>query len=281
MSADPALRSLPYWESLEPVPPDEERGVEPDPRRERCDLALGFMDEAMPHFKRMHEMTTDHVHEEIQLLAVDLSTMLFESVVPLPTYQAWWKATDQTASYRFLKDVLRVLQHERGGDRWVLKSPQHLSQLPVLAEVFPDATFVVTHRDPTAVTLSMATMVAYSCRMNLAAPDPVAMGAYWRARVGDLLGDCARDRDVLPADQTIDVGFTEFMADDVAMVERVYALADQPFDDRARTAMQAYMADHPRGRHGGVRYDAAAVGLDLAELDAGFTAYRERFAALI
>ena len=92
MSADPALRSLPYWESLEPVPPDDERGVEPDPRRERCDLALGFMDEAMPYFKRMHEMTTDHVHEEIQLLALDFDTMLFESVVPLPTYRDWWKA---------------------------------------------------------------------------------------------------------------------------------------------------------------------------------------------
>jgi hypothetical protein len=279
MSADPALRSLPYWESLEPLPPAGEEGEAG--RRERCDLALGFMDDAMPHFKRMHEMTTDHVHEEIQLLAMDFSTMLFESVVPLPTYQAWWKATDQTSAYRYLKDVLRVLQWARGGDRWVLKSPQHLSQLGVLADVFPDATFVVTHRDPSAVTLSMATMVAYSSRMNLASPDPVALGAYWRARVEDLLTDCARDRDLLPAAQTVDVGFDEFMADDVAMVERIYALAGQPFDDRARSAMQAYMTVHPRGRHGGVRYDAAAVGLDRADLDASFTAYSERFAALI
>jgi hypothetical protein len=281
MSADPALRSLPYWESLEPVPPDEERDTDPAGRRERCDLALGFMDDAMPHFKRMHEMTTDHVHEEIQLLAMDLSTMLFESVVPLPTYREWWKATDQTPAYRYLKDVLRVLQHERGGDRWVLKSPQHLSCFGVLAEVFPDATVVVTHRDPTAVTLSMATMVAYSVRMNLAHPDPKVLGAYWQDRVGDLLADCARDRDLLAADRTIDVGFDEFMADDVAMVERIYRLADQPFDDRARTAMQDYMATHPRGRHGGVRYDAEVLGLDRAELDAGFTAYRERFAPFL
>ncbi len=281
MSADPALRSLPYWESLEPVPPDDERDVDPGPRRERCGMALSFMDDAMPHFKRMHEMTTDHVHEEIQLLAMDFSTMLFESVVPLPTYQAWWKATDQTPSYRYLKDVLRVLTHERGGDRWVLKSPQHLSQLGVLAEVFPDATFVLTHRDPSAVTLSMATMVAYTGRLNLADPDPVAMGRYWFDRVGDLLADCARDRHLLPEGQTIDVGFDEFMADDVAMVERVYALAGQPFDDRARSAIEDYMASHPRGRHGGVRYDPAAVGLDRAELDAGFTAYRERFADLL
>jgi hypothetical protein len=281
MSADPALRSLPYWESLEPVPPEDERATDPAGRRERCDLALGFMDDAMPHFKRMHEMTTDHVHEEIQLLALDFNTMLFESVVPLPTYRDWWKAQDQTVAYTHLKDVLRVLTHARGGDRWVLKSPQHLSCFPVLAEVFPDATFVVTHRDPTAVTLSMATMVAYACRMNLADPDPTLFGAYWKDRVGDLLADCARYRDVLPVGQAIDVGFDEFMADDVAMVARVYALADQPFDDRARTAMEDYMAGHPRGRHGGVRYDPDVLGLGRAELDAGFTAYRARFADLI
>ena len=277
MSADPALRSLPYWESLEPVPPDDERGVDPDPRRERCDLALGFMDEAMPYFKRMHEMTTDHVHEEIQLLAMHFSTMLFESVVPLPTYRDWWKATDQTASYRYLKDVLRVLTHERGGDRWVLKSPQHLSCFPVLAEVFPDATFVVTHRDPVAVTLSMATMVAYSCRMNLARPDPTVLGAYWRDRVQDLLADCVRDREALLDAQTIDVGFDEFMADDRAMVERIYTLADQPWDARARAAVDAYQATHPRGRHGGVRYDFAVLGLDRSELEQSLAFYTTRF----
>jgi hypothetical protein len=235
------------------------------------------MDEAMPYFKRMHEMTTDHVHEEIQLLALDFTTMLFESVVPLPTYQAWWKATDQTASYRYLKDVLRVLTHERGGDRWVLKSPQHLAHFPVLAEVFPDATFVVTHREPVAVTVSMATMVAYSSRMNLAHPDPAATGAYWRDRVEGLLRACVRDREALPAAQSIDVTFAEFMADDLAMVERIYALADQPWDDGVRASLQAYLDGHPRGRHGGVHYDLEVLGLDRAEREQALAFYTERF----
>ena len=39
---------------------------------------------------------------------------------------------------------------------------------------------------------------------------------------------------MLPADQTIDVHFDEFMADDLAMVARVYDLAGQPLDARAR-----------------------------------------------
>src|SRR6266508_1490959 len=65
IAADPALRSLPYWESLEPVLPDHEvpAAGEPDPRLARTEAALEFVNTAMPHFKRMHEMTVDHVHE--------------------------------------------------------------------------------------------------------------------------------------------------------------------------------------------------------------------------
>src|SRR5438445_2841194 len=73
MSADPALRSLPYWESLEPVLAHDERQRrdEPDPRVARTEQALGVLNTALPQFRRMHEMTTHHVHEEIQLLAID------------------------------------------------------------------------------------------------------------------------------------------------------------------------------------------------------------------
>jgi Sulfotransferase family len=277
MSADPALRSLPYWESLEPVLPLEERDLDPDPRRARTEAALGFINDAMPHFKRMHEMTVDHVHEEIQLLAMDFSTMLFESTVAMPRYRDWYDATDQTPSYRYLRTVLQVLTHLRGGDRWVLKSPQHLAQFRPLLEAFPDATVVVTHRDPVAVTASMATMVAYSARLNLARPDPVAIGGYWRARVEDLLRACTDDRDVLPAEQSIDVRFDDFMADDLAMVERIYALAGQPWDDGVRAALHAYLDEHPRGRHGGVRYDLPALGLDPDEVRTGLAFYAGRF----
>ena len=42
------------------------------------------------------------------------------------------------------------------------------------------------------------------------------------------------------------------MADDVAMVERIYDLAGQPMTDGARAAMQAFMDEHPRGKFGGI-----------------------------
>ena len=283
MSSDPALRSLPYWESLEPVPPLAERepgrapGTSSDPRRARTEQGLGFLDAAMPYFKRMHEMTVDHVHEEIQLLAMDVSTMLFETTAPMPSWRDHYLARDQRPSYAYLRKVLQALQWQRGGTRWVLKSPQHIEQLPALRDTFPDATFVLTHRDPVSVTASMGTMLAYSARLSHDRVDAEGIGRYWADRLERMLRACVRDRDGLPPHQSLDVRFDEFMADDVAMVERIYDLAAQPMTAEARAAMARFMVDHPRGRHGAVRYDLAQLGLDRQERRKALAFYVERF----
>ena len=59
MSADPALRSLPYWESLEPVLAERERPApgEPDPRRERTEVAL-----VVP--RRRHAVLQAHARDD-------------------------------------------------------------------------------------------------------------------------------------------------------------------------------------------------------------------------
>ena len=279
MSADPALRSLPYWESLEPVlaAHERQRRDEPDPRLARTEQALGVINTALPYFRRMHEMTTHHVHEEIQLLAIDFSTMLFETMAVMPSWRDWYKSTDQTPTYRYLETVLKVLQWQRGGVRWVLKSPQHLEQFRPLMATFPDATFVVTHRDPVAITASLATMVSYSARLSHERVDPHRIGRYWADRIEDMLHACVDEREVLPADRSLDVRFHEFMTDDVAMVERIYDLADQPMTTTARAAMDAFMAEHPRGRHGGVTYVLADFGLDREERRSALRFYLERF----
>jgi hypothetical protein len=274
LSADPALRSLPYWESEEPV---KAFGEDPDGRIARTTVSLEVVNSTMPLFKRMHEMTPDHVHEEIGLLAMDFSSMHFETMAPMPTWQAWYRSTDQRPHYAYLRKVLQALQWLRGGDRWVLKSPQHLEQFPALLDTFPDATFVVTHRDPVAVTLSLGTMMAYLARLNRDPVDPHRVAAYWAERLETMLRTCVETRDLLPDAQAIDVRFHEFMADDVAMVQRVYAVAGQPFTAEVRRAMDEFMATHERGRHGGITYRFADIGLDPAERRHALAFYVDRF----
>jgi len=279
LSADPALRSLPYWESLEPVLADREKPApgQPDPRIERTDVALTFLNTALPYFNRMHEMTVEHTHEEIQLLAIDFSTMLIETTAPMPAWRDYYLSHDQRPSYAYLVKVLKVLQWLRGGTRWVLKSPQHLEQFPALAETFPDATFVVSHRDPVSVTTSMVTMLAYTARLTRDCVDVKGIGAYWADRLEVMLRRCADEREVLPADRTIDVHFDEFMRDDMAMVSRVYELAGQPLDTPARHAMEDFMAEHPRGKFGTVEYDLRQFGLDPGERREALRFYTDRF----
>ncbi len=277
LAASGLYRTLPYWESLEPFPLPAEAGVDPDPRRGRCDQAIEFVDQAMPLFRAIHEMTTDHVHEEIQLLANDFSSMLFETLVDVPAWREHYLAHDQAPHYRHLRLQLQALQFLDGGRRWLLKSPQHLEQLPTLAAVFPGATVVLTHRDPARVTVSMATMLAYSRRMNLETVDASAIGRDWSDRLDTMLTTLLKDRDQVAELATMDVRFADFMADELDIATRAIRLAGDVVTDEARDNMTNYLDTHVQGRNGTIDYRAGDVGLDLAELAERFAAYTARF----
>ncbi|WP_197724266.1 sulfotransferase family protein [Mycolicibacterium aurum] len=271
------FRSLPYWEGVEPFPLSAEAGVHPDPRIGRMDVAVQTMDLLMPHFALMHEMTTDHVHEEIQLLANDFSTMLMETLAQVPRWTEYYRSRDQTSSYEYLVTQLKALQFLRGGRRWVLKSPQHLEQLPVLSDVMPGVVVVFTHRDPVPVALSMIAMITYSERMHRDIVDVSAVAHSWVDRLERLLGACVRDRAVIPADRSVDIRFDDFMADEVGVAENVYRVAGESFTAEVRSAVSDYLHAHRRGRHGRVHTSAQMFGLDPEELRDRFAPYAARF----
>ncbi|BBX44827.1 sulfotransferase [Mycobacterium cookii] len=279
LAAGPSFRTLPYWESVEPFPLPAELGVEPDPRKARMDAAVEFMNAAMPHFPLMHEMTTEHVHEEIQLLANDVSTMLFETLAHVPRWRDYYLAHDQTSSYQYLGLQLKALQFLRGGRRWLLKSPQHLEQLAVLDAVFPDVVVVFTHRDPVPVVLSMLAMLTYTARMHRS-PVPVhEIASSWSGRLQLMLDALVRDRDRIPPERSIDVRFEDFMADELGVAERIYDLAGEPLTEAALAAVTGYLDNHQRGRLGSIATSAEMFGLDEHDLPARFNRYSERFLA--
>jgi hypothetical protein len=277
LAAGPTFRTIPYWESVEPFPLAAELGIEPDPRKARMDVAVEFMNASMPHFPLMHEMTTEHVHEEIQLLANDFSTMLFETLAHVPRWRDYYLSHDQASSYEHLRLQLKALQFLRGGRRWLLKSPQHLEQLAVLDTVFPGVVVVFTHRDPIPVVLSMLAMLTYTARMHRS-PVPVhEIATSWSERLELMLNALVRDRDLIPPERSIDVHFDEFMTDELGAAERIYELAGEPLTVAARAAMTNYLDDHQRGRLGRIATSTEMFGLDERDLPARFARYRERF----
>jgi hypothetical protein len=281
IGSDPKFRSLPWWEALEPVLAERETPApgEEDPRFARAAAGIEFRDNAMPHFNAMHEMTVDHIHEEIHLLAIDFSSMFMETlgIGLAPTYRDYYLTHDQAPHYRYLKKILRTLQWLRGGTRWVLKSPQHLEQIEAISRVFPGATLVVTHRDPVSTVASFATMISYATRLSAAKPDPIRLGHYWADRLERMLRRCVEERDAIAPENSLDLLFHEYMGNELASVEGIYRIAGVPFDEASKAAIERYQTEHPRGRFGRVRYDLADFELDARELRERFRFYTDRF----
>jgi hypothetical protein len=280
IAADRRLRSLPYWESLEPVPRPGDGpardGV--DPRFTRCTQSYELQMAMVPLLRAMHHQYPTAIEEEIELEDLDFASYTLEWYARAPAWRDHYFTLDHRAHYAYLRKVLQVCTFLRGPNRWVLKSPQHLEQLGPLLATFPDATVAVTHRDPVSVITSAVTMLAYGDRMRRTDIAPEVLAAYWVDRVERLLRACLRDHDLLPPDRTVDVLFHEFMADDVAMVARIYERAGLELTDDARVRLDAFMADHPRGKYGKIAYDLHAdFGLDPAAVRERFAFYFERF----
>lgn len=284
IAADQRLRSMPLWEGQEPVPdPREQPGADGrDPRWTRSQRAWAGMQATAPFVASMHPMNPDHIHEEIELQLPDFASYNHEWVVRAPRWRDHYLGHDQTPHYAYLKTVLQILQWTRPRERWVLKSPQHLEQLGPLLATFPDATIVVTHRDPVAVIQSTITMLTYGARNSYRAPRPEWYLAYWSDRIRRLLEASVRDRKLLPSARSVDVLFHEFMADDFATVERIYEVAGLPMTAEARAQIQGYLRKHPRGREGQVVYDLRRdFDVEPAELRRPFGFYLDRFPARV
>ena len=280
LAADSRFRSMPLWESYEPVrnpsEPPEVDGV--DPRWSRCDASWQAMQAAAPFVAAMHPMEPDHVHEEIELQLPDFSSYTHEWVARAPGWRDYYLTHDQRPHYEYMKSVLQIMQWHSPRERWVLKSPQHLEQLAPLLETFPDATIVVTHRDPVAVAQSAMTMTCYGARTAYRSTCPEWYRDYWTDRIGRLLDASLRDRHLLPAGRTVDVFFHEYMDDEIGTLERVYDAAGLEVTAQARGEVEVYRRAHPRGKEGRVVYD---LRRDFAttpdEVRACFGAYLDRF----
>lgn len=280
LASDPRLRSMPLWESMEPIPAADDKPIVAgeDPRYTRTREMWGQFEQILPLMPAMHEMAPDHVHEDIELQALDFSTYLPEWLSRPYRWRDYYYAHDQTSHYAYGKKVLQALTWLQGPNRWVMKSPPHMENLLPLRTTYPDATFVITHRDPLAVLQSAITMIAYGDRIRRRRIDLKELADYWIERIEHLLQACVRDRDSMPAEQTIDVLFHEYMDDQKSVIERVYRMAEMPMTEQAGRQIDQYLSANPRGKHGKVIYNLAGdFGVDVPALRERFRFYYERF----
>ena len=280
LAADRRRRALPYWESQEPIPA---RGRGPDvygvdPRYGRARAEHDAMLANMPLVAAMHDQFPEAIEEEVELLDLDFASYILEWLARVPSWRDTYLALDQREHYAYMKKVLQALTFFRGPQTWVLKSPQHSEQLPALMATFPDATVAFTHRDPVAVIQSTVTMMAYADRLRRRSIDPDWLIEYWTDRIHVLLSAGVRDRDLVPAERSIDISFHQLGGNEMTILESLYARAGVELTPGVRTSFDRYLGSNPRGKHGSIRYDLQRhFGVSAEEVRSRFDFYFDRF----
>lgn len=185
LSSLPDARGLYSWEALYPAPigqPDEiQQRIK---RTRRNEKAVRWIS---PIFQSIHPIHTDQPEEDVVLLDVHFMSTSSEAILNVPTYAKWLAQQDQTEAYRYEDKLLKLLQWQRGGEFWVLKSPHHLQYLSEFTNVFPDAKIIWMHRNPIQCVPSFLSMLYYSRSMFVDDVDKAQIKDHWLRKLQDML----------------------------------------------------------------------------------------------
>lgn len=271
MSRDPATQALEHWlmRTPKPRPPADRLRDDADFLAAEARVAMIF--ERSPDMKAIHEIEADLPDECWNLFAQQFIHSSYEANADVARYARWWIEQDLTPVYRRHRRNVQLIGHREPEKRWLFKDATHLFDLDALLAVYPDARIVQTHRDPVALIPSVCSL-CWSARSALnEGTDPIAFGAatldLWHRGIDDMMSARARH----PEARFFDLAFDRFVADPIAAIAEIHDAFDLPFTDAAESAMRAFRAARPKGRHGAHRYALDDWGLDA-------DAIRERFA---
>ena len=272
LAVDPQFRYPRVWEMATPVPP-------PDPASERDDqrrVAAAARGSDVRHIS-----SVDGPTEDVFIHALHFGNQ--EMALPVPTYRTWWRGADLTTTFAYQERVLRLLHSQRPPHRWVLKAPAYLFHLPEMSRHYPDARFVMTHRDPTAALPSTCSVVLDARRNVLpdVAQNKAALGSEMVEHFGYGVLHAMDSRSAVGEERFLDVGQADMERDPLGTAERIYEFAGLELAGDVRVAMRGWAAQNQRGSRGVHDYTAEEFGLTVEGLRDTFAEYRKRFAAYI
>lgn len=276
MGQDPDRQSLEYWLAQNPRPRPPRSRWETYPEFQRSAAEIDAMYRANPALKAIHFMRADLCEECRHLLAQSFTDDGFEVTATVPSYSAWYERADLTPAYLRHRRLVQLIGAD---DRrpWLLKYPVHMRNLDVLLSVYPDACVVWTHRDPSRVLRSYASLVAGFRALyeeNVDRQDIARRQLeIWAA--GAERAIAARRRSD-PA-QFYDLFFADFVADPVGSVERIYRHFGQSLSDEGRRRLTEWQEENPEAKHGRHEYGGEDLGLGDDEIRERFAAYMSYF----
>ncbi len=203
--------------------------------------------------------------------------MLFRSQTSIPKYDAWYKSTDDTFSYRHFADNLRLIGANDPERTWLLKNPTDAFSLQQVLNVFPDAMIVQTHRDPLQAVPSIVNLLAGAHRFYVGEQADMAKVF---AREQEMWALAVERADAVKAaipGRVVDVDFGNFVRDQMGVVQKIYDHFGLTLSAAAETAMRNWLAANPRKSTTMQRFTPEDWGGSTGNLVERYAAYRERY----
>ncbi|HUD30669.1 MAG TPA: sulfotransferase [Novosphingobium sp.] len=267
LSSDPAIRYLRVWESSQPCPPPS-TVAGPDPRR---GVSASATDERLKGGNRT-PTGIDGAMECQDLMALDFRSQIFQAFAQIPSYSEWLLEADLGDTYRYHKRTLKLLQWGQPARPWRLKAPTHMLYLDALDAAYPDARFVMTHRDPTDVMLSVATVYADIIGKFSDHVDDAYIGELNVRCWSEAMTRAIAFREAGNDHRFFDIHFRAMHEDAIREVRALYAWLGEDVSTRFSEAMAAWWASNTAAERM-AKPDPARFGLDAGAVRAHFADY--------
>jgi len=280
LALDRNVRPLRQWEVIAPTPPPDLATEDTDPRVLAVLAAIENPPEIPVEMRALLPISPDGPAECLDLMSITFRCVALDAMAKTPSYSEWLRhECDFEPAYRFHRRVLKLLQWHRPPSRWRVKSPAHTLSVDALDAVYPQARFVMTHRNAVAVIASVASVEMIIGGMTMGNPDREYIGRnstdVWDTALRRLLAF----RDRVGDDRFYDITFDEMESEPLAAIEGLYAWLGEDLTAETRTAMEAWVERNrtERAQIGSHRYQAEDFGLDREQLRERFAYYEARF----
>src|ERR1700733_9323243 len=261
MSLDPQFRCLRGWETVKPCPPPVLDQEAEDPRRLQF---AQHIDRRGPGSMAMHLNELDATREDTELLGMACHDQGY--TWPVYRYHAWWRGADLTATYHYHRRVVKLLQSRRPPNLWLFKAPHHMFHLEAIVNAYPDARFIMTHRDPAKVVPSYASLQSSIFPAPRSQRDMHRLGreVSEHLRIGMRNAITARER--MGKHRFLDVHHHELVREPVETMRRVYDFLGVPWHDDVQRSILVWQQGNKPGAYGQHRYTAEQFGLSATDI---------------
>jgi len=272
LSLDPQLRSLRMWEQREPCPPPTLEGEAEDPRR----LAYARENDELPaEAKAMHTYELDASVEDSDILGMGFHGQQY--TLPVYGYHAWWRDADSTGAFAYHRRAVKLLQSRRPPYLWLFKAPHHKFHLEALLSTYPDARFLMTHRDPAKAVPSYASFVSHIFPASAGELDLVRHGREVSEHLRIGMENAIEARGRIGEDRFLDVHHVDLVRDPLGTIRRVYEFLGLELDHRTELVMKDWQATNRSGAHGTHEYHPADFGLSAEQIHSDYDFYIKHF----